>query len=189
MTILFHRVLVVDLHPAAQHLQKVGDDLAFEDLGVVGLEAVQDLAPDGHDALELRVPAQLDAAQSGVALHNIQLPAGGILGAAVHKLLHPVGDVHIAGQLLLDVQPGALGVLTGAFVDQHLLADLGGVEGVFDEVDLQLGPQKLGHGLLDKLVGDGLLGLVLVGGLGGEVVAHQHQAVLHVGPVILLSLF
>ena len=170
------------LHAAAQHLQEVGDDLALEDLGVVGLEAVEDFTPDGHDALELRVPGELDAAQSRVALHDVELPAGGVLRPAVHKLLYPVGDVHTAGELFLDVQPGALGVLPAALVDEHLLGDLPRVQGILNEVDLQLGPQKLGHGLLDKLVVDGLLGLVLVGGLGGEVVAHQHQAVLHVGP-------
>ena len=47
----------------------------FEDLGVVGLEAVEDFAPDGHDALKLRVPAELDAAHGGVALHDVELPA------------------------------------------------------------------------------------------------------------------
>ena len=40
--------------------------------------------------------------------------------------------------------------------------------------------EEVGHGLLDELVVDGLLGLVLIGGLGGEVVGHQHQGVLDV---------
>ena len=53
-------------------------------------------------------------------------------------------------------------------------------KGVLDEVDLQLGAEEVGHGLLDELVVDGLLGLVLIGGLGGEVVGHQHQGVLDV---------
>ena len=41
-------------------------------------------------------------------------------------------------------------------------------------------PQEIGHGLLDELVGDGLLGLVLIGGLGREGGGNQHQAVLDV---------
>ena len=175
-------MLVLDLHPAAQHLQQIGDDLAFEDLGVVGLQAVQNLAPHWHDALELGVPAQLDGAHGGVALHDVELPPLGVLGPAVHELLHPVGNVHIARELLLDVQPGLLGALPGALVDEDLLGDLLGVEGVFDEVDLQLALQKLRHGLLDEFVVDGLLGLVLVGGLGGEVVGDKDQAVLDVVP-------
>ena len=93
-------MLVVDLDAAAHDLEQVRDDLALEDLAVVGLEAIQDLAADGHDALELGVPAQLHGAEGGVALHDVQLPAGDVFGAAVHELLHPVGDVHAAGQAL-----------------------------------------------------------------------------------------
>ena len=37
---------------------------------------------------------------------------------------------------------------------------------VVDKVDLESFLEKLGHGLLDELVGDGLLGLILIGGLG-----------------------
>ncbi|MPM41758.1 hypothetical protein SDC9_88417 [bioreactor metagenome] len=68
-------MLVLYLHAAAQHLHQVRNDLAFEDAGVVRLQAVQNLAADGHDALILRVPAHFYAAQSGVALHNVDLPA------------------------------------------------------------------------------------------------------------------
>ena len=52
---------------------------------------------------------------------------------------------------------------------------------VLDEKYLQLLAQELGHGVLDELVGDGLFGLVFIAGLGGEVTAHQQQALLHVG--------
>ena len=87
-----------------------------------------------------------------------------------------------AGELLLHVQAGLLRLLPAALVQQHLFADLLRVKGVFNKVDLQVAPQELRHGLLDEFVGDGLLGLVLVAGLGGEVVGHQHQAVLDVRP-------
>ena len=40
--------------------------------------------------------------------------------------------------------------------------------------------EKLGHALVDELIGDGFFGLVLVGGLSGEAGGHQHQAVLHI---------
>ena len=175
-------VLVLDLHAAAQDLDEVRDDVAFENTGVVRLQAVEDLAPDGHDALVLCVPGLLDAAQSAVALHDVDLPLVHVLGAAVHEFLYPVGDVDGAGELLLDVQTGLLRLFPAALVEQDLLADLLGVKGIFDKVDLQVAAEEFRHGLLDKLVGDGLFGLVFVAGLGGKVVAHQDQAVLHVGP-------
>ena len=71
MTTLFHRRLLRSKAamsltclfwtstPQPRTLMQVGDDLAFENPGVVRLQAVQDLAPDRHDALELRVPGQL----------------------------------------------------------------------------------------------------------------------------------
>ena len=49
-------VPVLDLHAAAQHLDEIRDDLAFEDPGIVRLQAVEDLAPDGHDALDTPRP-------------------------------------------------------------------------------------------------------------------------------------
>ncbi|CDC68065.1 uncharacterized protein BN503_01068 [Oscillibacter sp. CAG:155] len=182
-------VLVLDLHAAAQHFDEVCDDVAFENTGVVRLQAVEDLAPDGHDALVLRIPGLLNAAQGAVALHNVDLPLAHILGAAVHELLDPVGDVNGAGELFLDVQTGLLRLLPAALVEQHLLADLLRVEVIFDEIDLQIAAEKLRHGLLDELVGDGLFGLVFITGLGGEVVAHQHQAILHIGPGDLALVF
>ena len=114
-------MLARHIHAAAQDPDEVHDDVAFEDPGVVRLQAVQDLAPDGHDALVLRVPALLDAAESGVALHDIDLPAGDVLGAAVHELLHPVGDGDVGGELGLGVEPGPLGTLPAALVDEDLL--------------------------------------------------------------------
>ena len=37
----------------------------------------------------------LDRTHSGIALHDVQLAAAGILGAAVDELLHAVGEVHL----------------------------------------------------------------------------------------------
>ena len=51
---------------------------------------------------------------------------------------------------------------------------------MLDEIDLELGAEKLRHGLLDEFVGDGLLGLVLVAGTGGEAGRDVDQAVLHI---------
>ncbi len=40
--------------------------------------------------------------------------------------------------------------------------------------------EEISHGLRDELVRDGLLGLVLVAGTGGEAGRDVHQAVLHI---------
>ena len=48
------------------------------------------------------------------------------------------------------------------------------------KVDFQLVLEELRHGLGHKLVGDGLFGLVLVAGAGGEAGGNQNQAVLHI---------
>ena len=48
------------------------------------------------------------------------------------------------------------------------------------EVDLHLRAEELRHRLLDEAVGDGLLGLVLVGGLRREAVRHENKAVRHI---------
>ena len=182
-------MLVLHLHAAAQHLDEVRDNLALKNPGVVRLQAVQNLASNRHNPLIVGVPGQLHAAQGGVALHNIDFPAFHILRPAIHELLDPVGDVHAAGEFFLDVQPGLLGLFPAALVQQHLLGDLLRVKMVLNKVDLQIGPQKLRHGLLHELVGDGLFGLVLIGGLGGEVAADQDEAVLHVGPGDLALVF
>ncbi len=134
-------------------------------------------------------PAQLDAAQCGVALHDINFPLLHILGAAVHKFLDPVGDVNIAGELFLDIQPLLLRTFPAALVHQHLLGDLLRIEVVLDEVNLQIRPQELRHGLLHELVGDGFFRLVLVAGLGREVVGDEDQAVLNILPCDLAFVF
>ena len=175
-------VLVLDLYAAAQHLHEIRDDIALEDPGIVRLQAVQDLASDRHDPLELRVPALLDRAQCGVALHDVDLLAAHVLGAAGHELLHTVGDIDGAGQILLGGDAGALRRFPAPLVHQYLLCDADGVVGVLDKIDLQVGLEELRHGLLDEFIGDGLLGLVLIAGLGGEVGAHQHQTVLDIAP-------
>ena len=78
------------LNAAAQHLEQVCNDVAGENAGVVSLEAVEYLASYGHNALELSIAALFARAHGGVALHDVELAAGNILGAAVHKLFYPV---------------------------------------------------------------------------------------------------
>ena len=169
------------LHAAAQDLHQIRDNIALEDPGIVGLQAVEDLAPDGHQPLELRIPALLAGTQSGVALHDVDLPLAHVLGAAVHELLHPVGNVDLLRQLLFLVDTGLLRRFPAALINQHLVGDLVRGFGIFDEVHLQLLPEEVVHGVLNEFVGDGLLGLIFVAGLGGEIVADQDQAVLHIG--------
>ena len=169
------------LDAAAHDADQVGDDFGFENAGVVGFQAVQDLTADGHDGLRLRVAALLDRAHSGIALHDVQLAAGGILRAAVHELLHAVGQIHLLGHRLFDGDTRFFGVLAALLIDEHLLAGLFGLVGVLDEVDLKLMLQELGHGLGHKLVRDGLFRLVLVARAGGEAGRDKHKAVLHVG--------
>ena len=76
-----------------------------------------------------------------------------------------------------------------ALVHQHLLGDLLRIEVVLDEVNLQIRPQELRHGLLHELVGDGFFRLVLVAGLGREVVGDEDQAVLNILPCDLAFVF
>ena len=86
-------------------------------------------------------------------------------------------------QVGLDALAGFLRVLARALVDEHLLQNLVGGVFVLDQVGREALLKEGGHGLLDKAVVDGLLGLVFVGCLGGETVGHEHQAVLDVLPL------
>ena len=90
------------------------------------------------------------------------------LGAAVHKLLHPVGQVHLLGDVFLDRDAGLFRMFPALLVDEHLLAGFFRLVGMLDEIDLQLMLEEVGHGLGHELVGDGLFGLVLVAGPGGK---------------------
>ena len=123
----------------------------------------------------------LDRAHGRIALHDIQLAAGGVLGAAVDELLHAVGEVHLLGDVFLDRDAGLFGVLAALLVDQYLLAGFFGLVGVLDKIDFQLMLEEVGHGLRHEFIGDGLLGLVLVARAGGEIGGDQNQAVLHIG--------
>ena len=71
-------------------------------------------------------------------------------------------------------------MLTALLVHQHLLTDLLGLVGLFEEVDFQIVLEEVGHCLRDELVGDGLFGLVLVAGAGGEAGRNVDQTVLHI---------
>ena len=124
------------LHPAAHDPKQVGDDLTFEDAVVVRLQAVQNLPPHRHNALKLRISGQLASAQCGVTFHNIQLPPRNLFGAAVHKLLHPIGQVVGGGELLFDVQARLFRRLTGTLVDEDLSGDLLRLRRILNEIDL-----------------------------------------------------
>ena len=97
--------------------------------------------------------------------------------------MHAVGHVGLLLQVGLDALTRLLGVLARALVDEHLLHDLVGGVFVLDQVGREALLKEGRHGLLDKAVIDGLLGLVLVGRLGGEAVGYQHQTVLDVLPL------
>ena len=71
------RLLRLHLYAAAEHADEVGDDVGFENALVIGLQAVEDLAADGHDALKLRVARELDGAKGGIALDDEQFGALG----------------------------------------------------------------------------------------------------------------
>ena len=121
--------LIFDLHAAAEDAHEVHDDVGLEDARVVLLEAVQDLASDRHDALELRVAGRANGACRGVALYDVDFAATLVLRAAVDELLHAVGHVGLLLQVGLDALAGLLGVLARALVDEHLLQNL--IGGVF----------------------------------------------------------
>ena len=171
------RRLAAHLDAAAEDLEQVGNDVVLEDLVVIRLQAVQDLAAHGHDRLKFAVAALLDRAERGVALHDVQLAARNVLRAAVDELLHAVCQIDVAGQLLFDVEARLFRLLAAALVDQDLLGDLVRLGLVLDEVDLESLLEELGHRLLNEPVRDGLLGLVLIGGLGRKAVGHEHKAV------------
>ena len=174
--------LVLDLHAAAQHAHEVHDDVGLKDARIVLLQAVEDLAADGHNALELGIARGADGACCRVALYDVDLATVLIFGAAVDELLHAVGHVGLLLQVGLDALTRLLGVLARALVDEHLLHDLVGGVFVLDQVSREAFLKEGRHSLLDKAVVDGLLSLVFVGRLGGEAVGHQHQAVLDVLP-------
>ncbi len=71
-------------------------------------------------------------------------------------------------------------MLTALLVHQHLLTDLLGLVGLFEEVDFQIVLEEVGHGLRDELVGDSFFGLVLIAGAGGETGRNVDQTVLHI---------
>ena len=175
--------LVLDLHTAAQHAHEVHDDVGLKDAWVVLFQAVEDLTADGHNALELGITRGANGACCRVALYDVDLATVLVLGAAVDELLHAVGHVGLLLQVGLDALTRLLGILARALVDEHLLHDLIGGVLVLDQVGREALLKEGGHGLLNKAVVDGLLGLVLVGRLGREAVGHQHQAVLDVLPL------
>ena len=172
--------MTLHVHAAAQHLDKVGDDVALEDFGVVGFEAVENLAAHRHNALEAGVAGVLAGTGRRIALHDVQLPLIGVFGAAVDEFVDAGGDVHVGREVLLDSEALFFRLFAALFVEKHLPADFVGFEGILNEPDFKLMAEKFGHRLLDKLVGNRLFGLIFVAGLVGEGGHHDNQTVLHV---------
>ena len=112
--------LCLHLYPAADYLQKVGDDIVVEYFIVGGFKAVQRFSAHGDYGLELGIARKLYACQRRVALDYIQLAQCGILGAAVHELIHRIVYVQRGRKLLLHVHTHALGRFAAAFVDKDL---------------------------------------------------------------------
>ena len=177
------------LHTTAQHLHQIGDDGAGENFGVICLQAVENLSAHRHNPLELCIPGQLDASQCGIALHDIQLPDVRIPTAAVHKFLHPVGDIHLGGKIFLDIALGFFRAFPGPLVNQHLLGSPVRILLVFNKPNLQLLFEERRHGLLGKFAVDALFGLVFKAADGGETVGHHHQTVLNILENNLIFIF
>ena len=68
-------LLALHLHAAAEHAHEVGDNVALKNARIISLEAVEDLAAHGHDALKLRIAREFARAECGVALHDVDLAA------------------------------------------------------------------------------------------------------------------
>ena len=68
-------MLVLHFNPTAQNLQQVRDNLALEYSHIIRLQAVQDLPTDGHNTLELCIPALPTCTRCGITFHGIDFPA------------------------------------------------------------------------------------------------------------------
>ena len=172
--------LAVDLHAATDHAQKIGDDIAFENALIGRLHTVQRFAAHGDDRLKFGGAPQLAGGQSRIALHDIQLADGGILGTAVDEFFNAIGNINGSGQLLFEVQTCGFRVLAAALVHQHLVGKDLRLGGMLHEIDRQIFAHKFVQRVVNKGVRDGFLGLVFIGGGGGKAVDHQQQAVRHV---------
>ena len=97
---------------------------------------IQDFPPQGQYRLELAVPCLLGGSPRGVALHQEQLPLGGVLGSAIGEL---------AGQ----------GWARCHFFAHHLL---GAAQACLGPVNTQLGQQFRLVGVLVQPQAEGVLG-------------------------------
>ena len=196
---VLRQFLASDLDAASHDADEVHDDVRCKNALQGRLLNVEDLAPDRHERLVLRVARSQQAAQSGIALADEELSSLRVLAATVDELLDLVRDVRLLHQLLLDRDALALGLLAAPLVDQHLFDYLVSIRLVLDEPYLQVGLDQVCQELLDELVVDRLLGLVLVRCLCRERVGDQDQAVLDIAegqlgflgsvPVACLELF
>lgn len=73
---------------AADDLQKIGYDLAFEDSVIAGFKAVERFSAHGNYCLKFGVSAELTGRESRVALNYIKLSPFGIFRTARNKLFN-----------------------------------------------------------------------------------------------------
>ena len=169
-----------DLHAASDDLQKIDDDVAFENAVIICLQAVERFTAYGNDRLEFRIASELYGCHRGVALYDVKLTAFGILGAAGNEFFHAACDVCLRGKLLFDIETGAFRVFSAAFIDKDLSCDLFCVCRIFDEIVFDVPFQIIGKRGRDEFVIDRFFRLVFVGYLGGKAIDHQNKAVLYV---------
>ena len=92
--------------------------LGAQHLGGLDLPGVENLAPQGHDRLEVPVPGLLGGAAGGITLHQKELGARSVLGGAIRELPRqgrPRG--HLFAHDLLAVLHARLGVGDGDIRD------------------------------------------------------------------------
>ena len=159
------------------YLEEVSDDIALEDGRIISLEAVKDLTSYRHDSLKFRISSELDRTQSRITLNNVEFSLADVPGSAVNELLDPVVDIKRTHELLLDIDPGLIGILSRALVDQYLIDYLIAEILILREPDLKIILDELGHEVLNELVVDSLLRLVLVRSLSRECIGNKDQGI------------
>ena len=165
------------------------------DLGVLqhlleaGLFHVDDLALEGQDGLEAPVPGLLGRAAGRVALHQVDLPFGGVPLLAVGQLARQGHVAH--GAFLAHQVPGPPGRLPGPGRVQQLGQDVSGHPGIFAQVGQQVLVQQVFHQALDLAVAQLGLGLAFELGVRQLDADHRDQALPDVfpGQVAVLQIF
>ena len=166
-----------DFHSAAKHLDKIRDDFIFKNFVVLCFQAIENFPTYWDNCLKFGIPAEFAGAKRGITFHNIHFPAGDVLCPTIDKLLHTVCKVYCPSQFLFQIQSGFLCIFTAALVDDHLFRNFVCFIRVFDKIHFQGMAEKGIHRLIDKLVGNCLFRLVLIGSLRRKRGGNQNQAV------------